>query len=63
MRNNKNLFGHIFKHFNNQSSIIRGICIWAIFQLVDENIKNKLKKQILSFEKNKYVLYELKMAS
>lgn len=61
--NNKNLFGHIFKHFNNQSSIIRGICIWAIFQLVDKNIKNKLKKQILSFEKNKYVLYELKMAS
>ena len=61
--NNKNLIQYIFKHINNKSSIVRGSCIWSLFQLLDEKSKKDLKKNIISKEKNKYVLYELALVS
>ena len=37
--NNKNLIDHIYKHYHNKNSIIRGACNWALFQLLDEKEK------------------------
>ncbi len=60
---NKNLIKYIYKHINNKSSLVRGSCVWALFQLVDERNKIRLKNIIIKDEKNKYVLYELGMVS
>ena len=60
---NKRLTKYIFKHLNNKSSLVRGACVWSLFQLLDKKEKDELKKGIIINEKNNYVLYELAMVS
>ncbi len=60
---NRNLIKYLKKHLENQCSIIRGTCIWALFQLINNKEKKEIKYKILKYEKNSYVLYELNMTS
>ena len=60
---NKRFTKYIFKHLNNKSSLVRGACVWSLFQLLDKKEKDELKKSIIINEKNNYVLYELAMVS
>ena len=58
---NKNLIKYLYIHLKNESSLIRGSCVWSLFQLINKKEKKKLKKMILETETNKYVLFELGM--
>lgn len=58
---NKNLIKYLHIHLNNESSLIRGTCIWSLFQLINKREKRELREKILKTETNKYVLFELGM--
>ena len=60
---NKKLIKYILNHINNESSLVRGACVWSLFQLMEKKSKERLKSELIKKEKNNYVLYELKMLS
>ena len=60
--NNKNLIEPLYKHLNNNNPILRGSCVWSLFQLMGNKCREYLKSKLKS-EKNKYVLFELDLFS
>ncbi len=56
----KKLIKYLIKLLKNNNPIIRGSCVWALFQLLEKKDKEKIKKK-LSNETNGYVLFELSM--
>lgn len=58
---NRNLVKYLYIHLNNKDSLIRGTCVWSLFQLINKKEKIELKKRILQKETNEYVLFELGM--
>ncbi len=58
--NDKKLIKYLYKYIDHESSLIRGSCLWSLFQLESEKELKKVKKLILKKEKNNYVLNELR---
>ena len=60
---NISLIDSLYPHLKNDYPIIRGSCVWSLFQLLCRKEKNKLRRKLLLEEKNEYVIYELRMNS
>ena len=58
-KDKKKLTKYLYKYLYHENSIIRGSCIWSLFELENKIKYKKIKEDILKKEKNNYVLYEL----
>ncbi|MEE2695378.1 MAG: tRNA epoxyqueuosine(34) reductase QueG [Pseudomonadota bacterium] len=58
---NKNIENDLYKYLYHENPIIRASCIWSLNQILDKKRIEKIKKEVLKKEKNRYVLFELSM--